>query len=189
MEVRNIVNITIKDHATESVPLFAYGRNNWMATIVTDKTQPIGFDRKFWQLANVEGFCYIVPEGLKVNTPIEMASDENSRDRMKERKRIYYVVVAISDKEISLEQYATGRAAISAATKKQQDKVCPNMFLSDINKLMIIAFMCEVGWQLPSGEIIADPYPNIRVGNYVWVLESAVSGIWTYNRTETMVES
>jgi hypothetical protein len=178
---RPIVKIPLEDGAMTKVPLLTQNGNNWVATITPNQNSAGGMDRKFWTQANTPGMFYILPEGLKINTAIEMAADEFTNGKgysSRSRNRMYYIVIGITKSEITLIQYKTGLSCIRASIERNLS--APTMKLGDISQIVIYAAVCEGGWALSSGEIVERPHRTVNIGGHLWMLDYVEPDRWYY---------
>lgn len=111
----------LEDNAMLGAPLWSIDYDQrtrrWAAVISKDKQSPGGLNRQFLDYADGLERAYVV-DGLKPGDVMEFAEDMG-RGSYVERARYYGVVVAITDAEITLEQYPTSAKALRATQHNQ----------------------------------------------------------------------
>jgi hypothetical protein len=113
------ITLPIEDGALLKVPVYSHHKrgNNWLAVIWPDPASPGGLGRRFQRKGH--GDYYYLVGRLKVGDTVEFAADYTSGGGNKSRTRWYGVVTAITDEELTVCQYETGRQAYKAAKEVQ----------------------------------------------------------------------
>ena len=104
------------DHgALTQAPIYEQHKRgkNWLAIIDTDPTKPGGLGRQFANRAHGE-YLYLI-ENLREGQAIEFGADYYSGRGLKSPKRFYGVIRKITENTIEIEQFKTGKEAISAS--------------------------------------------------------------------------
>ncbi len=179
--------INIVDGVMDRLAIRREGGNNWCATITPDTDKPGGCDRKFWRNSNVLSGSFVVPDDVKLYDALEVAADERGRGRddwKKDRLRAFYVIVARCETQIVFEEYRSAKAAMNAAARYREgtgeNKHVMFFSTAAVEELVINAGISENGWQLSTGEIIAQPPERMICAGVMWNLVEAIPGKWRY---------
>jgi hypothetical protein len=86
---------------------------NWLAVITCDPTSPGGYARKFCK-AGRGVYYYIVDQSI-VGRAVEFGGDYYSGSGHKHVNRFYGIVISLTDTEIRVQKYDTGRQACKVA--------------------------------------------------------------------------
>jgi hypothetical protein len=91
---------------------------NWLATISEDPRAPGGLRRQFWERGRGR-FYYIIPRNLEIPCPVEWGGDYYTSRGHKDPRRVYAVLVEITETEATFEVCRSPREAIQRAEELQ----------------------------------------------------------------------
>lgn len=107
--------LSVANHALLESPIYeSHDRGrNWLAVIDVSPTMPSGLSRQW--MPQGRGECFYIIEQLKLFDPVEFGADYVTVGGRKHYKRLYGVVVAITDGYIRVEECETGAKAVIRA--------------------------------------------------------------------------
>jgi hypothetical protein len=115
----------VKIEAGALVEVLAYEEHrrgrNWLATIAEDPRAPGGLRREFWERGRGR-FYYIIPRKLGIPCAVEFGADYYTGSGGKCPRRVYAVLVSISETEAVFEVYGTAQEGIQRAEELRREQ-------------------------------------------------------------------
>lgn len=139
----------IENSALLDAPIYeAHQRGkNWMAVITCDPASPGGYARKFCKRGN-GAYFYIVDSSV-VGKAVEFGGDYYSSSGRKNTHRYYGVVLSLTETEIQIQKYESGRQACKAA----ETETAPNREALITEREKILSRLAEINMILGDEDI------------------------------------
>lgn len=92
---------------------------NWLAVVRMDPKSPSGLARRFQ--ARAHGRFYYLVDGIKPGDVLEFGADYYTGSGRKDARRVYGVVVSITDGELVMDEYQTASEAFTVLKTMEAD--------------------------------------------------------------------
>ncbi len=193
--MRAIRVVGIFDNILKCYLIHRDGGTNWMATITPSDEYACGYNRDFWLFANTPHGTFIVPNNVAVYDVVEAGGDEKksglaNKDKYRDRLRSCFVVLAVDDTQIVVEEYRSGLAAISAAARYKSGEAVPpaiNQMSPDcVNEIVLKVRLDGDKWVALNGDTFTEAPSTMIMSGSVWFLShmsrNEAIALWHYER-------